>query len=77
MHRAALCDELFQGRGSHILFGRLAATTMDSSLIVETGIGIDEQDHILILRHGSELRCKGIPPEPNLLLLCIRNRTMG
>ena len=42
--QSALCDELFQGRASHILFGRLAATTMDSSLIVETGIGIDEQD---------------------------------
>ena len=32
---------------------------------------------MLVLRHGSELRCKGIPPEPNLFLLCIRNRTMG
>ena len=60
--QSALFDELFQGRASHILLGRFVATTIDSSLIVETGIGIDEQDHILVLRHGCELRCKSIPP---------------
>ena len=74
--QSALCDELFQGRARHILFGRLAATTMDSSLVIGTGIGINEQDHILVLRRGNELRCKGIPPEPNLFLTCIRNRSM-
>ena len=59
--QSALYDELLQGRARYILLGRLAATTMDSSLVADTGICISEQQHILVLRRGNDLRCKKYP----------------
>ena len=43
---SALRDELHQGRACCLLLRCLAATTVDSSVFVEAGVGIQEHDHL-------------------------------
>ena len=68
----ALHDEILQGRARFALLRCLAAATVDSSVLVEAGVGVWEHDDMLATRRSGKDLCGGAPPEPNLFLTIVR-----